>query len=145
MISIGAWLCAIVTRHKNISCFPCQNSLRTEAFPDIPISSPYLARGSKCHSLFLCAQGLWKITTRKLKSFQMTLTVKFFVLSIGCLQISSDRTQFKWSFLVRKTRHPPVTRSFSRRPRLHFPVDLSSAQHHTHSPPPNRSFPTATL
>ena len=45
-----------------------------------------------------------------------------------------DKTPFKWSFPVRKARHPPATRSFSRRPRLHFPVDLSSAQHHAQAP-----------
>ena len=55
-----------------------------------------------------------------------------------------DKTPFKWSFLVRKARHPPVTRSFSRRPRLHFPVDLSSAQHHAQAPKIAHTLPHPT-
>ena len=55
------------------------------------------------------------------------------------------KTPFKWSFLVRKARRPPVTRSFGHRPRLHFPVDLSSAQHHAQAPKIAHTLPTQPI
>ena len=143
MISIGAWLCCDTTQKHIVLSMPKFFANRSVSW----YSDSLTVSGSRIQVSFnvlMCSRPL-ENNNQKIEIISNDVNLQVFC---AVYRLSSNffgqNAVFKWPFLVRKARHPPVTRSFSRRPRLHFPVDLSSAQHHAQAPKITHTLPHPT-